>query len=82
MDEVKDVHDKAEAMRLYALKAKDMELVRWAAELKLDAERKGGQLLTVMEKAKGGQPYRSQHAIGRNGLVVPTEQSRKLRLWV
>ena len=37
-------------MRLYAIKAKDTELVWWAAELKLEAERKGGALLAEMAK--------------------------------
>lgn len=61
VDEVKDVHDKAEAIRLYALKAKDMELVRWAAELKLDAERKGGGLLNELGLSPGN-PQWSQRA--------------------
>ena len=48
VDEVKDVRDKAEAMRAYARKAGDLEFAWWATELKLDAERKGGRLLTEM----------------------------------
>ena len=40
-------------MRAYARKAGDLEFAWWAAELKLDAERKGGRLLTGMERAQG-----------------------------
>ena len=62
VDEVKDIHDKAEAMRAYAVKARDLEFVWWAAELKLDAERKGGRLLTEMaergERDPGGKPVK------------------------
>ena len=47
---MKDIHDKAEAMRFYARQAKDWEFTWWAAELKLDAERKGGRLLTEISK--------------------------------
>ena len=48
VDEIKDIHDKAEAMRAYARKAGDLEFAWWATELKLDAERKGGRLLKEM----------------------------------
>ena len=40
VDEVKDIRDKAEAMRAYARKAGDLEFAWWATELKLDAERR------------------------------------------
>ena len=50
-------------MRAYALKAKDWEFAWWATELKLDAERKGGRLLTEMERAKtGDNQWSSQDA--------------------
>ena len=55
-DLVKDIRDKAEAMRAYAQQAKDHELVWWATELKLDAERRGGRLLTEM--AESGEQAR------------------------
>jgi len=56
VDEVKDVRDKAEAMRAYAKQANDIEFVNWAAEIKLRAERKLGELLKETERAKGGRP--------------------------
>ncbi len=37
---------------------------RRACEIRLRAERKAGQLLAKMEKAKGGQPYQSGGTMG------------------
>lgn len=44
IDEVKDVRDKAEAIRLYAIQTKDTELENAAAEIKLRAVRRFGDL--------------------------------------
>ncbi len=79
VDEVKDIHDKAEAMRAYARKAGDLEFAWWATELKLDAERKGGRLLTEMaesgerDKGQGGdRKSQSQHAMVKLADLGPT----------
>jgi len=45
IDEVKSIHDKADAIRAYAHMAQDVELEKNAAELKLRAERRLGELL-------------------------------------
>lgn len=58
VDEVKDVKDKAEAIRLYARQQSDSELERYAAMIKARAMRRLGELsadLDVHEQAKGGR---------------------------
>lgn len=50
VDEVKDVADKAEALRLYARQAKDPELEMWAAEIRVRATRKLGEISADLER--------------------------------
>jgi hypothetical protein len=53
VDEVKDIRDKAIAMEAYARQARNTEAERKACEIRLRAERRCGQLLSELEKAKG-----------------------------
>jgi hypothetical protein len=53
VDEVKDIRDKAIALEHYARQARNTEAERKACEIRLRAERKCGELLRDMEKAKG-----------------------------
>ena len=57
LQEIKDIRDKAEAIRQYVKVAGyHLGYQNQAAETKLRAERKAGELLKQMEKNKGGKP--------------------------
>ena len=78
VDEVKDIRDKAEAMRAYARQAGDKELLWWATEIKLRAERKGGALLAEMDRAVPGDNQWSSHDVTTlNDLGVTKKQSAR-----
>src|ERR1017187_10299191 len=53
VDEVKNIRDRAEAVRVYATQARDYDLQNRAATIRLLAERRAGQLLIDMEKNPG-----------------------------
>lgn len=54
IDEVKDIRDRAEALRLYAKQAGEtLEVQNSVAEIKIRAERRAGELLKDMDKAQG-----------------------------
>ena len=50
--DVKDGLDKAEAMRIYAKRAKDFEMQNWAAEIRLRYERRLGRL--IIDRGEAG----------------------------
>lgn len=53
VDEAKKIRDAAEAVRVYARQARDLEMQNMAAEIRIRAERRAGQLLLEMEKNPG-----------------------------
>ena len=53
VDEAKKIRDKAEAVRTYAKLAGDLDMQNMAAEIRIRAERRAGQLLLEMEKNPG-----------------------------
>src|SRR5690348_9102530 len=55
-DEVKQIRDKPRAIEMYARQARNVEAERRACEIRLRAERRCGQLLREMQKAKAGRP--------------------------
>jgi hypothetical protein len=53
VDEVKDLRDKAEAMRIYGMQAKNKTLEIDAAEIRIRAERRLGEMIAA-QKSSGG----------------------------
>jgi ParB family chromosome partitioning protein len=57
------IRDKAEALRVYVkAAAAGLEAANAAAEIKLRAERKAGEMLAAMEKDKGGRPIETSNS--------------------
>ena len=53
VDEAKNIRDKAEGVRVYAKQARDLEMQNMAAEIRIRAGRRAGQLLSYMAKNPG-----------------------------
>lgn len=75
VDEVKDIHDRAEAMRAYGRMAKDVQLEIDAAEIRLRAERRLGILIDQQKATvglnRGGRPAEKTGA-NEEPVSVPT----------
>lgn len=83
VDEVKNIRDKAIAMQEYARQAKDGDLIAWATDIRLRAERRAGQLLKEMaetgERQTAGRPEKRSHevTISLAGIGVTKMQSSR-----
>jgi site-specific DNA-methyltransferase (adenine-specific) len=86
IDEVRDIRNKADAMRIYYKQAgESLTMQNQCAQIKIFAERKIGEILSEIEKNKGGQAehssYRSPEVTSRietlNDLGISKMQSFK-----
>lgn len=74
IDEVKDIRDKAEALRAYVRQqGESLEMQNQCAEIKLRAERRAGELLRETEKAKGSRGQLSGRNSSGGSTVLPPE---------
>lgn len=71
IDEVKDIRDKAEAMRAYARMANDERLELDAAEYRVRAERRLGQLMD--DERKAGKLAKPRAGPGRGKVGLPAD---------
>jgi hypothetical protein len=77
IDEVDEIIGRAEAIRAYAKQARNRQLELDAAEIRIRAERRLGELMQgagrMIGKAKGGQPYQlTATGLRQNPVGTPT----------
>ena len=73
VDEVADIRNRALAMATYARLAQNREAEEQAQQIRKRAERKAGELLAAMEKAKGAMGSGSnQHEVRSGRSTAPT----------
>ncbi len=83
VDEVKAIRDKAEAVRVYAKQAGDFELQNQAAEIRIRAERRAGELLVDMQTSgerqakERGRPTKVSSPTTLPKLGISRDQSSK-----
>jgi hypothetical protein len=71
VDEAKRIHDMAEAMRAYARQAKNRDMEVDAAEIRMRAEIRVGELILVQKalpRAQGGGLNKGTRGAGRPGI--------------
>jgi hypothetical protein len=79
VDEVKDIIDKAIAMSIYAKQANDTQLMDYANEIKARAQRKAGELLKEIPKAKGTAGGGNANVTGGGFNPPPVNKEKTLK---
>lgn len=75
IDEVKDIRDKAEALRTYIRQqGASLEMQNQCAEIKLRAERRAGEILREQEKATGTRNQLAGRDSSGGSTVLPPEK--------
>jgi uncharacterized protein YggU (UPF0235/DUF167 family) len=83
VDEVKKIHDKAVALLAYAKQAGDLTLQNQAAEIRILAERRAGQLLVNLEEVgqrqtrERGRPPKASQPVTLSKVGITRNQSSK-----
>lgn len=79
VDEAKDIRDKARAMEVYASQAMNIDAERQAADIRIRAEVKTGELLSGSDKAQGNRHVNSRESGGTTlkDIGVSKDQSSK-----
>lgn len=75
VDEVKEIRDRAAALEHYARQAQNTEAERRAAQIRMRAERKAGQLLAKMDKLKGRPSKKGLPPVTLSDLGITKRQS-------
>lgn len=81
VDEVKTIRDKAQAMAAYAKQARDTQMVQWATEIKVRAERRCGEMLRdsaeTGQRSTGGKPSHDATVTKLSDLGITRDQSSR-----
>jgi N6-adenosine-specific RNA methylase IME4 len=81
IDEVKDIRDKAEALRQYIRQqGASLEMQNQAAEIKIRAERRAGEMLAEMEEIHPGGDQAKLHDVTLPDLGITRIQSHRWQL--
>ena len=76
IDEVKEIRDKAEALRAYAKQAgESLEMQNQCAEIKIRAERRAGEL--IPEQITIGRPEKGSHDVTLKDMGIEKMQSHR-----
>jgi N6-adenosine-specific RNA methylase IME4 len=78
VDEAKEIQDKAAALAAYGRQAKDTEMETWAAEIRLRAQKRIGELSLALEKSPGGRPPETRPTAGKSFPSPPPPPKREV----